>query len=213
MQVPPRGAERASSDVVTIKEYRPVDQRRSMTTVAEVCTNFVDKSEPTLSQGSAVVAEEAGTDGTTNVRDRSIDRNTMETTNMQMPMDFLEIPEPTLPRGFLELAEEARNVKIESGQFCYTEEVQSQGTGLTRPVFVTVMENSSPVLEKGAIRAAGVSSEMIPTRSSAGRRKPVDRSGLVVPQNKTDQPVLTGSDEDQVGTVPTGPVGPDIIID
>ena len=213
MQVPPRGAERASSDVVTSEEYRPEDQRRSMTTVAEVCTNFVDKSEPTLSQGSAVVAEEAGTDGTTNVRDRSIDRNTMETTNMQMPMDFLEIPEPTLPRGFLELAEKARNVKIESGQFCYTEEVQSQGTGLTRPVFVTVMEDSSPVLEKGAIRAAGVSSEMIPTRNSAGRRKPVDRSGLVGPQNRTDQPVLTGSDEDQVGTVPTGPVGPDIIID
>ena len=84
-----------------------------MTTIAEVCTTFVDKSEPTLSQGSAAVAEEAETDGTTNVRDRSIDRNTMETTNMQMPMDFLEIPEPTLPRGFLELAEEARNVKIE----------------------------------------------------------------------------------------------------
>ena len=102
MQVPPRGAERASSDVVIIEEYRLLDQRRSMTTVAEVCTNFVDKSEPTLSQGSAVVAEEAGTDGTTNVRDWSIDRNTMETTNMQMPMDFLEIPEPTLPRGFLE---------------------------------------------------------------------------------------------------------------
>ena len=54
---------------------------------------------------------------------------------------------------------------------------------------------------------------MIPTRSSAGRRKPVDRSGLVGPQNKTDQLVLTGSDEDQVGTIPTGPVGPDIIID
>ena len=198
---------------MTIEEYRPVDQRRSRTTIAEVYTNFADKSEPTLSQGSAVVAEEAGADGTTNVRDRSIDRNIMKTTNMQMPMDFLEIPEPTLPRGFLELAEEARNVKIESGQFCYTKEVQSQGTGLTRPVFVTVMEYSSPVLEKGAIRAAGVSSEMIPTRRSAGRRKPVDRSGLVGPQNKTNQPVLTGSDEDQVGTVPTGPVGPYIIID
>ena len=207
-QVPPRGPETASSDDVTIDEYRPVDQRRSMTTVAEVYTNFTDKSEPTLSQGSAVVAEDAGTDGTTNVCDRSIDRNTMKSTNLRMPMDFLEIPEPTLPWGFLELAEEARNVKIESGQFCYTEEVQSQGTGLTRPVFVTVMEYSSPVLEKGAIRAAGVSSEMIPTRSSAGRRKPVNRS-----QNKTDQLVLTGSDEDQVGTVPTGPVGPDIIID
>ena len=84
---------------------------------------------------------------------------------------------------------------------------------MTRPVFVTFMEYSSPVLKKGAMKAAGVSTEMIPTRSSAGRRKPVDQSGLVGSQNKTDQPVLTGSNEDQVGTVPTGPVGPDIIID
>ena len=207
MQVPPRGDERASSDGVTIKEYRPVDQRRSMTTVAEVYTNLTDKSEPTLSQGSAVVAEEAGTDGTTNVRDRSIDQKIMKMTNMQMPMDFLEIPEPTLPRGFLELAAEARNVKIESGQFCYTEEVQSQGTGLTRPVFVTVKEYGSPELTTGAMRAAGVSTEVIPTRSSAGRRKPVDRSDLVGSQNKTDQPVVTGSNEDQVGTAPHRPSG------
>ena len=84
---------------------------------------------------------------------------------------------------------------------------------MTRPVFVTVMEYSWPVLKKGAMRAAGVSTEMIPTRSSAGRCKPVDRLGLVGSQNKTDQPVLTGSNEDQVGAVPTGPVGPDIIID
>ena len=132
---------------------------------------------------------------------------------MQMPMDFLEIPEPTLPRGFLQLAEEARNVKIESGRPCYTEEVQSQGTGLTRPVFVTVVEYSSPVLKIGAMRAAGVSTEMIPTRSSAGRPKPVDQLGLVGPQNQTDQPALPGSDADQVGTVAAGPVGPDIIID
>ena len=84
---------------------------------------------------------------------------------------------------------------------------------MTRPVFVTVMEYSSPVLKKGAMRAAGVSTEMIPTRSSAGRRKPVDQSGLVGPQNKPEQPVLPGLDEDQVGTVPAGPVSPDIIID
>ena len=93
MQVPPRGAERATSDVVKIAEYRPVDQRMSMTTVAEVYENFTEKSEPTLSQGSTVVAEEAGTDGTTNVRFWSIYQKIMKTTNMQMPMDFLEIPE------------------------------------------------------------------------------------------------------------------------
>ena len=113
----------------------------------------------------------------------------------------------------MEIAEEARNVKIESEQFCYTEEVQSQGTGLTRPVFVTVMEYSSPELTTGVMRDAGVSTEVIPTKSSAGRQKPINRSGLVGSQNKTDQPVLTGSNEDQVGTVPTGPVGSDIIID
>ena len=74
---------------------------------------------------------------------------------------------------------------------------------MTRPVFITVVEYFSSVLKKGDMRAAGVSTEMIPTRSSAGRRKPVDQSGLVGPHNQTDQ----------VGTVPAGPVGPDIIID
>ena len=63
------------------------------------------------------------------------------------------------------------------------------------------------------MRAAGVSTEMLTTSSSAGRPKPVDELGLVGPQNQTDQPALPGSDADQVGTVPAGPVGPDIIID
>ena len=256
VQVPPRGAERASSDGVTIEQCQPVDQQKTKTTITEVYTNFADKPEPTLYQGTAVAAEEAGTDGTTNVRGRSIDwnimkttvmklptdcvtrteptlarvspvvakmahtdgtrvmqyqsddQNIMKTTNMQMPMDFLEIPEPTLPRGFLELAEEARNVKVESGQVCYTEEVQSQGTGLTRPVFVTVMEYSSPVLRKGAMRAAGVSTEMIPPRSSAGRREPVDRSGLVGPQNKTDPASLARFGGRSGGNRSRGPSGP-----
>ena len=262
VQVPLRGADRPSSDGVTIEQCQSAYRQSTKTTVTEVYMNFADKPEPTQYQGTAVSAEEAGTDGTTNVQGRSIDcdnmkttvrklptdcvkfteptlarvspvvakmahtdgtrviqyqsddQKSMKTTNMQMPMDFLEIPEPTLPRGFLELAEEARNIKVESGRSYYTEEVQSQGTRLTRPVFVTpVMEYSSPVLKEGAIRAAGVSTEMKPTRSSAGRRKPVDQSGLVGPQNKTDQPVLPSSEADQVGTVPAGPVGPDIIID
>ena len=92
-----------------------------------------------------------------------------------------------LPRGFLKLAEEARNVNVESGQSCYTEEVQSQGAGLTRPVFVTVMEYSSPVLKKGATIAAGISTEMLQTNLSAGRREPVYKLDLVGPQDKTEQ--------------------------
>ena len=67
MQVPPRGAERASSDGVTIEQCQPVDQKRTKMTVTEIYTNFADKSEPTLYQGTAVAAEEAGTDGTTNL--------------------------------------------------------------------------------------------------------------------------------------------------
>ena len=113
----------------------------------------------------------------------------------------------------MELAEEARSVKIESGRSCYREEVQSQGAGLTRPVFVTVMEYSSLVLKKGATIAAGISTGMIPTSLSAGRREPIDQLGLVGPQDKTEQSVLTSLDADEVGTVPTGPVGPDVTVD
>ena len=109
------------------------------------------------------------------------DQNSIKMTKMRMPMDYLEIPEPRLPRVFLDLNEEARNVEVDSGRPCYTEEVQPQGTGLTRPVFVTVMVDSPPVLKKGALRATGVSTGMIPNRSSAGRCESVDRSGLVGP--------------------------------
>ena len=54
---------------------------------------------------------------------------------------------------------------------------------------------------------------MIPTNLSAGRREPVDQLGLVGPQDKTEKSVLPGSDTDEVGTVPTGPVGPDVTDD
>ena len=61
--------------------------------------------------------------------------------------------------------------------------------------------------------ATGLSTEMIPNMSSAGRCEPEDRSGLVGPQNKTEQPVLLGSDADQSGTAPAGPVGHEIRMD
>ena len=80
-------------------------------------TDCVKFTEPTL-------------DGTRVMQYQSDDQNSLKTTNMQMPMDYLEIPEPALPRGFLELAEEARNVKVESGRSCFTEEVQLSLDGL-----------------------------------------------------------------------------------
>ena len=202
-------AEEAGTDGTTNVQCRSIDYDNMKTTVMKLPTDFVKFTEPT----SPVVAKMAHTDGTRVMQYQSDDQNSIKTTNMQMAMDYLEIPEPTLPRGFLELAEEARNIKVESGRSYYTEEVQSQGAGLTKPVFVTVVEYSWPVLRKGATIAAGISTEMIPTNLSAGRREPVDQLGLVGPQDSTEQSVLPGSDTDEVGTVPTDPVGPDVTDD
>ena len=160
-----------------------------------------------------VVAKEAHTDGTRVVQCQSDNHNSMKTTIMQMPMDFLEIPEPSLPQGFLKLDEEARNVNVESGQSCYTEEVQSQGAGLTRPVFVNITEDSSSVVEEGVMTAPGVSTERIPPVFSAGHCYPVDQLGLVGPWDKTEQSILPGSDTKEVGTDPAGPVGPHVTVD
>ena len=206
-------AEEAGTDGNTNVQCRSINYDNMKMTVMKLPTDFVKFMEPTLSRVSPVVAKMAHTDGTRVMQYQLDDQNSIKTTNMQMAMDYLEIPEPALPRGFLELAEEASNVKVESGRSCYAEEVQSQGAGLTKPVFVTVVEYSSPVLRKGAVIAAGISTEMIPTNLSAGRREPVDQLGLVGPQDKTKQSVLPGSDADEVGTVPTGPVGPDVTVD
>ena len=180
-------AEEAGTDGTTNVQCRSTDYDNMKTTVMKLPTDFVKLTEPTFSRVSPVVAKEAHTDGTRVVQYQSDDQNSMKTTIMQMPMDYLEIPEPSLPRGFLELAEKARNVTVESGQSCYTEKVQSQGAGLTRPVFVTVMEYSFSVPKEGAMIAPGISTEMIPPTLSAGRRNPVNRLGLVGPRDKTEQ--------------------------
>ena len=191
-------AEGAGTDGTTNVRGRSIDCNTRRTTVRKLHTDCVKFTEQTSTRVSPVVAETAHTDGTR---------------VGQYKWDYLEIPEPRLPRIFLDLAEEARNVKVDSGRPGYTEEVQPQGTGLTRPVFVTVMVDSPPVLKKGAVRATGVSTEMIQIMDSAGRCEPVDRSCLVGPQSKTEQPVLLGLDANQVGNAPAGPVGPDIMMD
>ena len=130
------------------------------------CGEFTESISARL---SPVVAEMAHTDGAGVMQYQWDDRKSMKTTEMRMPRDYLEIPELRLPRVFLDLAEEARNVEVENGRSCYMKEVQPPGTGLTRPVFVTVMVDSPPVLKKGALRVTGVSTEMIPNMTSAGR--------------------------------------------
>ena len=138
-------AEGTGTDGTTNVRGRSIDRNNRRTTVMKLPTDCVKFTEPISARVSPVVAETVHTD----LQYQSDDQKSIKTTEGQMPMDYLEIPEPRLPRGFLDLAEEARNVKVESGRSWYTEEVQSQGTGLTRPVFVTIMEYSSPVLQKG----------------------------------------------------------------
>ena len=182
------------------------------TTVMKLPMDFVRLTESTPSRVSPVVAKEIHTDGTRVVQCQSDDQNFMKTTIMQMPMDYLEIPEPSLPRGFLELAEEARNFNVEIEQCCYIDEVQTQEARLTRPVFVTVMEYSPSVLNVGVMITPGFSTERIPP-ISAGCRSPVDQLGLVGPCNKTEQSALSGSDTNDGGTDPAGPVGSDVSAD
>ena len=153
------------------------------TTAAEVCWNLADKVEPSRCQ---------------------------ETTEMLRPSNYLEIPELRLPRVFLDLAEESRNVKVENGQSCCSEEVRPQGTGLPRPVFVTVMVDSQLVPKKRVLRTTGASTEMIPNMNYAERREPVDRSGQVGPLGTTEQPVLLGLNKDVRGNASAGPGGPDV---
>ena len=135
------------------------------------------------------MAKMAQADGNRVTQYQSDAQNSTKKTIMQMPMDYLEIPEPALPRGFLQLAEEARNVTV-------------QGAGLIRPVFITVMDYSLSELKEGAMIAPGISTEMIPTSLSAGRRGPVDQLGLVGPQDNTEQSVLPALDTKEVGNDP-----------
>ena len=154
----------ADTGVTMIEQGRSID----CTTVRTLPTNCDKFMEPLSGRVSPVVTETAPTDGTGVMQYQWDDRESVETTEMLMPRNYLEIPVPRLPRVFLDLAEEARNVILENGRSCYTEEVQPQGTGLTRPVFVTIMVDSPPVLKKRALRATGISTEMIPNMDLAG---------------------------------------------
>ena len=213
MQVSFKAAEKASSDGATNKQCLFDDQKDTKTTITKLPTDLVDIPKPTLSRVSVDVAEEASTDGAMNVQCLSEDQNYKKTTNMKMPMDYLEIPEPLLTRGFLELAEEARNVCVENEQCIYTDEVLAQVAGMTRPVVVTITEYSHPSLNDGATIAPRISTEKLMPVVSAGRCSPVDKMGQAGPCDKTDQSVLSGSETEDRGTDPVGPVGPYVMFD
>ena len=150
-------AEGAGTDSTTNVRDRWINCNKRKTTVRKLPMDCVVFTEPTSARVSPVVTETVHTVCTRVLQYESDDQKSIKMTGRQMARDYLEIPEPRLPRAFLDLAEEARNVKVEGGRSWYTEEARLQRTGLTRPVFVTVMEYSSPGLRKGAVGATVVS--------------------------------------------------------
>ena len=63
---------------------------------------------------------------------------------------------------FLELAEEARNSELVDDPSTDMKDVQPQRTGQARPVLITEIMNSTPVLGSRAFRVTDTSAEMIP---------------------------------------------------
>ena len=189
---------------------RLIDCNKRSTTARTLPTNCGEFVKPKSGRVSPVVTETAPTDGTGVMQYQGNVRESVETTEMLMPSNYIEIPELRLPRVFLDLAEEARNVKVGNGLSCWSEEVQPQGTGLPRPVFVTVMVDSQPVPKKRVVRTTAASTEMMPNINCAGRCEPVDRSDQVGPPGTTEQPVLLGLNTDERRNASVGPVGLDV---
>ena len=133
-------------------------------------------------------------------------------TEILRPRNYLEIPVLRMPGVFLELAEEARNSILVDNRSGIMKDVQPQRTGLTRPVFVTEMIDSTPVLRSRALRVTNTSAEMIPNINLGGRGEPVNRSGPVGPLSDTEQPILLGVITDKGGNGPNGPVGRDVML-
>ena len=67
-------------------------------------------------------------------------------TDIQNARMLLEVPVLRMPNVFLKLAEEARESVIVDDQLTDRKEVQSHRTGQARPVFVTEIMNSTPVV-------------------------------------------------------------------
>ena len=88
------------------------------------------------------------------------------------------MPALRMPDVFLELAEEARNSGRLDDQSTDMKDVQPQRNGQTRPVLVTEIMDSTPVLGNSAFRVTNTSDETIPDRSLD---EPVDRSNPVGP--------------------------------
>ena len=88
----------------------------------------------------------------------------MGNTDIQNARILLEVPVLGIPNVFLELAEEARKSVIVDDQLTDRKDVQSHRTGQAKPVFVTEILNSAPVLGSRSSRVTDTSTVMTPDR-------------------------------------------------
>ena len=125
------------------------------------------------------------------------------------PSRYLEVPVLRMPNVFLELAEEARNGEMVDDRFTDRKDVQSQRTGQARPVFVTEILNSTPVVGSTSSRVTNTSTGMTPERN---RDRPMIGSGPVGQVSDAEQSQTLGVRMKQEADGPIGPVGRDMLL-
>ena len=130
-------------------------------------------------------------------------------TDILRPRSFLDVPVLRMPGVFLKLAEEARNSKVVDDQPTDMKEVQPHRTGQTRPVLITEIMDSTPVLGSRAFRVSNTSTEMNP---DINLDEPVNRSGPVGHRRDTEQPITLGVMTNKGANSPNGPVGHDVML-
>ena len=127
-------------------------------------------------------------------------------TEIQNARMLLEVPALRMPNVFLELAEEARKSVMVDDQLTDRKDVQSHRTGQAKPVFVTEILNSTPVLGSRSSRATDTSTEMTPDRNLD---QPMIGSGPVDRMSNTGQLDVMMK---RGASGPIGPVGHDVLL-
>ena len=178
-------------------------------TAGTLQTKCDDLRKPISGMVPPFVTKMAPTDGTVVMHYQWIVRESVRTTEMQTPSNYLDIPELKIPKLFLNLAEEARNSKVVDDRPTDIKEVQPQQTGQTKPVLITEIMDSTPVLGNRAFRVTNTSTEMNP---DINLDEPVNRSGPVGHLRDTKQPITLGVMMKQGADGPIGPVGRDVLL-
>ena len=197
-------AEGAVTGAIMNIPYRCCDCGIRITTGRNSATDGDEYREPITSQTCPVVPEKAPLDGMRKTQYQLNSQASVGRTEILRPRSYLEVPVLRMPGVFLELAEEARNSELVDNQSTDMKDVQPQRTGQTRPVFVTEIMDSTPVLGSRAFRVTNTSAEMIP---DINLDEPVNRSGPVGQLSDTEQPITLDVMTDKGANGPRCDVG------